>query len=211
MNRSQRKRGTAFVKAVRTVAREVLFVDEQELKLGATTIHFSPAVPHGKEGTFLGSVVMTAIRHREVTVVHASDVQGPIEADTTDWILAQNPQLVILAGPPTYLVPERISPALISQAADNLTRLTSQIPTIIVDHHLQRDPSWREWLAPIQVSAHSRGHQVVTVADALGLPEQMLETQRSELYSTNPISPDYEAWIRTIKRGRIATPPPFEH
>lgn len=209
VNRSQRKRGTAFIHAVRKVARDVIFADGQLFKTGATTIRFSPAVPHGKQGTHLGSVVMTSIQYQGVSVVHASDVQGPMIPETTDWILQRNPQLLILAGPPTYLSPERVSPSLITEAANNLQRLVVKIPTVILDHHLQRDPCWRDWLAPIQKISRDVGHRLITVADAMGVPEQLLETQRSELYVAEPTSHTYEAWVKTITRGFTTTQPPL--
>ena len=209
INRNQRRRGTAFVRGVREVAREVLYADSQVLKIGATTIQFSPAVPHGREGTHLGFVVMTAIQHQGISVVHASDVQGPMVSETTNWILQRKPQLLILAGPPTYLSPERVSPSLITKAANNLRRLVAQIPIIILDHHLQRDSNWREWAAPIQEMSRDIGHRLITVAEAIGLPEQLLETQRSELYNTEHPSPTYEAWVKSIDRGLTRVQPPL--
>lgn len=209
MNRTQRKRGASFVQAVRKVANEVTFADGKALKVGATKVQFSPAVPHGRLGTFLGSVVMTSIKYQGICFVHASDVQGPMVSETTNWILAQKPQLLILAGPPTYLSPQRVSHSLITKAADNLQRLVAQIPTVILDHHLQRDPNWREWLKPIQEVSQGVGHRLITVADATNLPEQILETRRSELYAAEPPSRAYEAWVSTIKRGLTTAPPPL--
>jgi predicted metallo-beta-lactamase superfamily hydrolase len=210
VNRSQRKRGVAFEQAARSVAREVVFADNQVLRIGDTIIQFSPAVPHGEEGTFLGFVVMTAIHSHGVSIVHASDVQGPMVSETTNWILKQKPHLLILAGPPTYLSPERVSPLLITKAAKNLQRLVAQIPTVILDHHLQRDADWREWLAPIQEPLEAVGHRVVSVAGVAGLPEQLLEARRPELYSAEPVSRAFEAWVRKVKRGRALAPPPLE-
>ncbi len=210
INRSQRKRGIAFVQAARKVAREVVFADNHAFKIGETEVQFSPAVPHGELGTFLGSVVMTAIQYQGVSVVHASDVQGPMVSETTNWILQQKPQLLILAGPPTYLSPERVSAQLITKAANNLQRLVTQIPIVIIDHHLQRDPCWREWLTPIQEVSRAVGHRLITVADAMGLPEQLLETRRPDLYTAEPTSPAYDAWVRTITRGLTTIPPPLE-
>jgi predicted metallo-beta-lactamase superfamily hydrolase len=209
VNRSQRKRGTTFVKEARKVAQEVVFADDQTLRVGSTIFQFSPAVPHGEQGSLTGSVMMTAIQHQSVCIVHASDVQGPMVSETTNWILTQQPQVLILAGPPTYLSPGRVSPSLITKAAENLQRLVTQIPTVILDHHLQRDSRWHKWLEPIQQLSQSVGHRLLTVADVVGLPERLLETRRVELYAAEPPTPAYTAWVRAIRRGRANTPPPL--
>jgi predicted metallo-beta-lactamase superfamily hydrolase len=167
-------------------------------------------VPHGEENTNLGWVIMTAVSCHGVTVVHASDVQGPMAAQTGDWILSQKPQVLLLAGPPTYLSPGQVAPSVLAKAAENLTRLAVKIPTIVVDHHLLRDSGWRSWVAPVQTAAEAHGHHLTTMAGKRGLPEQLLEAQRGQLYATDPPKPPYTAWTRRIQSGRTRSPPPLE-
>jgi len=210
VNWSQQGRGYDFIRRVRDVAREVVYADGRALKLGATTVRFSPAVPHGEENSGLGWVVMTAISYHGVTVVHASDIQGPMAAQTADWILSQKPLVLLLAGPPTYLSPGHVAPAVLAKAGENLSRLVVKIPTVIVDHHLLRDANWRSWIAPVQAVAEANHHSLTTVAGARGLPEQLLEAQRSQLYAKNPPTPAYTAWTRSIQSSRTQSPPPLE-
>jgi len=210
VNWSQQGRGYDFIRRVRDVASEVVYADGRALKVGATTVRFSPAVPHGEENAGLGWVVMTAISYHGVTVVHASDIQGPMVPQTADWILSQKPRVLLLAGPPTYLSPGQVAPAVLVKAAENLTRLVVKIPTVIVDHHLLRDANWRSWVAPVQAAAETNHHSLTTVAAARGLPEQLLEAQRRQLYAKNPPKPAYIAWTRTIQSSRTQSPPPLE-
>lgn len=210
VNWSQQGRGYDFIRKVRDVAREVVYADGRALKLGATTVRFSPAVPHGEESAGLGWVVMTAISYHGVTVVHASDIQGPMAAQTADWILSQKPRVLLLAGPPTYLSPGQVAPTILAKAAENLIRLVAKTPMVIVDHHLLRDANWRSWIAPIQTAAEANSHSLTTVAAARGLPEQLLEAQRSQLYAKNPPKPAYTAWTRAIQSSRTRSPPPLE-
>ncbi|MFX1563027.1 MAG: MBL fold metallo-hydrolase [Promethearchaeota archaeon] len=209
VNWSQQGRGYNFIRSVRRIAKEVAYADGRALKLGTTLIRFSPAVPHGELGTPLGWVIMTTIKHNGVTIVHASDVQGPMVEETAKWILAQHPQLLVLAGPPTYLSPERVKPTAISKAAKNLKLLASTIPIIVVDHHLLRDRDWRNWWNPIQKVAKDNGHQLFTVAEILNESVQILESQRAELYAKNPPSSDFNGWVQKIQDSRIKEPPPL--
>jgi predicted metallo-beta-lactamase superfamily hydrolase len=210
VNWSQQGRGYDFIRKARDIAREVVYADGRALKQGATTVRFSPAVPHGEANTDLGWVIMTAISHQGATVVHASDIQGPMVAQTVDWILSQKPQVLLLAGPPTYLSPGKVAPGVLAKAAENLTHLAVKIPTIIVDHHLLRDSNWRSWVAPVQTAAEANGHHLTTMAGIRGLPEQLLEAQRSQLYANDPPKPDYSAWTRGIQSSRTRSPPPLE-
>jgi hypothetical protein len=179
------------------------------MKIGKTLIRFSPAVPHGESGTKLGWVTMTSIRCGGFTMVHASDVQGPMVKETANWILHQKPDVLILAGPPTYLSPDRVSREVIEKAATNLSSLSEQVPMIIVDHHLLRDKDWGEWLGPIQQHASKHGNQVMTVAEVLGQPSNQLEAQRESLYEINPPSTTYEVWVKDIKKSRTRIRPPL--
>ncbi|MFX1319387.1 MAG: hypothetical protein ACFE9D_01490 [Promethearchaeota archaeon] len=209
INYSQQGRGYNFLRRARKVAKEVVYADGKAMKLGNTLIRFSPAVPHGETGTRLGWVIMTSIRCGGFSMVHASDVQGPMVNETADWILHQKPDVVVLGGPPTYLAPDRVSQDAIAAAAANLSRLGEQIPIVIVDHHLLRDKEWDKWLGPIQEHASNQGNQVMTVAEVLGQPYNQLEVQRESLYESHPPTDTYEVWIKAIKGSRTQIRPPL--
>ncbi len=210
INYSQQRRGYNFVRSVRKVAEEVVYADGRALKIGQTLLRFSPAVPHGEEGTKLGWVIMTAIRCGDFMMVHASDVQGPMVKSTAEWIAGQNPDVLVLAGPPTYLSPEKVKPDVLEKAAENLGWLAEQIPMIIVDHHLLRDQNWSNWLNPIQRFASDRGHQILTITEVLGLSENLLEANRVDLYHQKPIDSAFEDWVKKIRESRIKIPPPLD-
>ncbi|MFW9830988.1 MAG: hypothetical protein ACFFD8_04375 [Candidatus Thorarchaeota archaeon] len=209
INFSQQRRGYNFVRGIRKVTNGVIYADGRAHKEGNTLIRFSPAVPHGEEGTHLGWVIMTTIRCGGFVCVHASDVQGPMVKKTAEWILAQKPDVVILAGPPTYLSPERVAPKVLTKAAENLEILVNQIPVVIIDHHLLRDVKWLNWLEPIRKMATANGHQLLTVSEVLGVPEQLFEAQREKLYQESPANSAFNTWVEQIYQRRIQTPPPL--
>jgi predicted metallo-beta-lactamase superfamily hydrolase len=210
INYSQQRRGYNFIRSVRKVAQEVVYADGKALKIGKTLIRFSPAVPHGESGTKLGWVIMTAIRCGSFSMVHASDVQGPMVKETADWILGQKPDVLVLAGPPTYISPERVSQEVITIAANHLSVLANQIPMVIVDHHLLRDINWHQWLGPIQQRANEQGNQVMTVAEVLGQSYNLLEAKRKSLYETHPPNSTYETWVKQIRKSRSRIRPPLD-
>ena len=46
---------------------------------------------------------MTTIESEHKKIIHASDVQGPMSKKTTNAILKQKPDLLLLGGPPFSL------------------------------------------------------------------------------------------------------------
>ncbi|MHA2405938.1 MAG: MBL fold metallo-hydrolase [Candidatus Hermodarchaeia archaeon] len=210
INYSQQGRGYNFVRKARKVAQEVVYADGKATKLGNTLIRFSPAVPHGESGSKLGWIIMTAIRCGNFSMVHGSDVQGPMEKETAEWITSQHPDVLILAGPPTYLVPDRVSPKVLTTTAEVLGTLTDQIPMTIVDHHLLRDANYHNWLGPIQQRASKKGNQLMTVAEVLGKPHNQLEANRDTLYQNKPPSPTFETWVKGISKSRSRIRPPLD-
>jgi predicted metallo-beta-lactamase superfamily hydrolase len=210
INFSQQGRGYNFIRRARKVAQDVIYADGKASKEGNTLIRFSPAVPHGETGTKLGWIIMTAIRCGSFSMVHASDVQGPMVKVTAEWIIKQKPDVLILAGPPTYLSPDTVSPEALSCAANVLRFLTDRIPMTIIDHHLLRDTNWHKWLGPIQQSTSEKGNQIMTVAEVLGQPYNQLEANRETLYQNHPPSSTYEAWLKQINKSRSRIRPPLE-
>ncbi len=209
INYSQQSRGYNFIRSARKIAKEITYADGRSLTLGQTIVRFSPAVSHGEVGTKLGWVIMTSIRCNDFSIVHASDIQGPMIENTANWIIRQKPDLLILGGPPTYLSPDRVSPLLLEQAATNLKSLATKIPMVIIDHHLLRDRNYSEWLDPIQQAALDKGHQLMTVSGVLGQPANLLEATRETLYNNFPINPAFASWIKQIRQSRTTTPPPL--
>lgn len=210
INYSQQGRGYNFIRSARKITSDIVYADGRALKEGDTLVRFSPAVPHGEEGSKLGWVIMTAIRCSGFAMVHASDIQGPMVRNTADWILAQKPDVLILAGPPTYLSPERIGSKVLAKATDNLELLVNQIPMVIIDHHLLRDSNWQDWLGPIQKVAIDQGHQLMTMSEVLGVTEQLLEARRELLYQESLTGSDYDDWVKQIRDGRIRKSPPLD-
>jgi len=175
----QSRRGVALWTSLDGVAK-VEAADGWRRREPHVELSVSPPLPHGVEGTPLGyvvalTVVDTAERER---FVFASDVQGPLSAVASGWLIQQRPTLLYLSGPPSYI--ERELPAgAVDRGIDQLVRVIDATGCrVIMDHHALRDPAFstrfdRLW----------RTGRVVTAAAHLGVESAALEARRRALWS----------------------------
>jgi predicted metallo-beta-lactamase superfamily hydrolase len=159
-------------------------------------VSFSPAFPHGDPSKGLGSVMMTRVELGSAVFVHASDIQL-LEMAAIDQILAWQPQIVLVAGPPLYL---RDRGALTQQqdrqAWNNALRLAQQIETLIIDHHLLRSREGFDWLDSL---SHHSGRRVCCAADFMGRARLPLEALRVKFYRAMPVP---AGWYEAYAQGR---------
>ena len=182
INRSQRERATAFVKALKKYPKEVQVADGNALDVGGTEIVFSPAVQHGYTDE-LGYVVMVRVAQGGETFVHTSDVQGPPLKEQLSFILDSDPTVLYVDGPMTHM-PDHYPEEMTKRSIANLTRIlrTTGIRTLILDHHSLRDRDWRARMAPVLAAGEEHDVRVVTAAEFLGKAVDQLEANRDKLY-----------------------------
>jgi predicted metallo-beta-lactamase superfamily hydrolase len=80
-------------------------------------------------------------------------------------ILAEQPQLVFVAGPPTYLTGFRIEEDNIEKGLPNSKWLVENIPSTILGHHTLKDEKWKSFFQPILDAAKAVGNNVLTAAE----------------------------------------------
>ena len=169
VNASQRRRGWLFKKPGGSHAKKLERADGRNFEFGETKLRFSEPVFHGPENSELGWILMLTIEFADKKVVFASDVQGPMYTPTLAKILAENPQLVIIGGPPTYLAGFRVKDEDIEMGMQNLKSLVENVPMTILEHHTLRDKKWRTISQSIFEVAEERGHKVLTAAEFSGI------------------------------------------
>lgn len=179
INKSQQKRAKKLLKDIMDLNQDIVFSDGNSYQVGDTEISFSNPLPHGPEGSKLGFVVTTTIRYKEETVMHASDVQGPIYEETKDYILNKAPDVLILSGPPLYLLGFALSNEDIEKARSNLTELSREIPLVVVDHHLLRDFRGFDFIESVQGGTEN---QIMVASELIGKEANLLEARRKEFY-----------------------------
>ncbi|MCK4384625.1 MAG: MBL fold metallo-hydrolase [candidate division Zixibacteria bacterium] len=184
INRSQKGRGKEFLNWIKDTPQLMEFVDGKKFKFRQTEINFSPPFYHGAEGSRLGYVLACSIKYRGKKMIHASDVQGPQVIQTTEWIIQENPDILILSGFPTLLMGWRSSKFGLSQSNKNLIRILTEtkVKTIILDHHLVRDLHYSNKIEEVYKKAKSLNKKIITAAEFLGKQPEFLEARRKEFY-----------------------------
>lgn len=155
---------------VQTLGERVVEADGRN----AGDVSFSLPVQHGAEGR--GRVMMTRVRDGREVFVHGSDIQLLDEAAVAA-IIAWKPDVVFVAGPPIYL--SVLDKEARTRAFANGVRLAQATGLLIVDHHLMRCETGKEWLDALREKSKSR---VVDGATFMGVEPQLLEANRKRLY-----------------------------
>ncbi|MDY6777906.1 MAG: MBL fold metallo-hydrolase [Candidatus Nanohaloarchaea archaeon] len=197
INYSQKKRAYYVEQLCEDVADELVAADGTEAALGDLSLTFSGPVPHGPEGTKLGYVIMVGIEHGDRCVVYCSDVQGPVAQDALEWVLAQQPDEVIVDGPPSYLVPSKFERKDLESAQDNMVELAGAAD-LIVDHHLMRSQDYEAFLEPVCEAAEEVGNTVQTYAEIRGEDNSFLEARREQLHEDDPVD---DAFYERVEEG----------
>lgn len=173
INFSQRKRAWAFLKNTEPIAGKIEFADGKSFDLGGVELEFSPAVPHGGEGSRLGFVVMTLIDDGSKRVIHASDIQM-LNRKSVEWIIGKIPDLLITGGPPTYL--GKRAEGSWQVGIKNLNEIIRETGAeIILDHHIIRDKNYPRFFDELE-------EMPKTFAGYLKVEDRPLEAYRRELH-----------------------------
>lgn len=148
----------------------VSFADGREVKIGLTTMRFTRPMFHGLEYTGLGWVIGLVVEYQGAKAVYTSDVQGPTIEDYAQWIIEENPWVLIVDGPPTYMFGFMVNRINLNRCIENMCRVirSTSIQTIIYDHHLLRERKYKERTAKVWDVAREEGKRVVTAAEQLG-------------------------------------------
>lgn len=179
INASQKSRGKEFKERFEERS-EIVYCDDTVHKIGSTEIRFSPPFFHGPANVRLGYVIMTTVDDGDKKLLHASDVQGPVTEEAKDYIIDQDPDILIIDGPPTIFLGWKFSRKNLEDAIGNMIEIVENTGAeIILDHHLLRDLKYREQFADVY---RIGGKRIKTFAEYLGKENIMLEAHRKELW-----------------------------
>ena len=187
INFSQKQRGKEFLNLLGKKPKRIEYADGKEFEFGKTRLKFSPPFFHGKEYSKLGYVLITSVSYEGEKLLHASDVQGPQTKTTTDWIISENPDILILSGYPTLLMGWKFSKFGLLESNQNLIKILSQTKanTVILDHHLVRDLHYLNKIEEVLKIAEKLNKKVITAAEFLGKEPDLLEARRKDFYKKN--------------------------
>ncbi len=146
---------------------EVRFPEEQELEFGETKLRFTSPLFHGIELSKTGWVFPTVIERGGKKFIHTSDLQGPTVEDYADWIIEEDPDILYLDGPATYLLGFMLNKTNLNRSVENAARIVENIDSelILYDHHLTREKKFRERTEKVWETAEENQKKVLTVAE----------------------------------------------
>ncbi|RLI37902.1 hypothetical protein DRO55_00160 [Candidatus Bathyarchaeota archaeon] len=174
INRSQRGRARNLLDGLDA---DVKVADGETFRFGSTVVSFSRPIWHGTEGTNLGYIVMVKIEDGDRSLLHTSDVDGPVLKETTDAIVGANPDILILDGPPTYLLGYIMAYYNLARSIINIVKIMEETNTelFILDHHVVRDYRYPDLLSEVYKKADALGKRLSTVAELLNRRPMVLE------------------------------------
>src|SRR5256886_1854638 len=145
------------------------------MDFGGTDLLFSPALPHGYNDE-LGYVVMTQIARGNEVFVHAADVLGPPLKEHLSFLIDAQPTVLYVDGPMTHM-PDHYPAEHTKRSLSHLLRIlrTTNVRTLILDHHILRDRAWRTRMDPIFRAGKEHDVGVLTAAEFAGKPVEQLE------------------------------------
>ncbi|HDD42855.1 MAG TPA: MBL fold metallo-hydrolase [Nitrososphaeria archaeon] len=149
---------------------KVRFADSKTFRIGDTLIKFSKPEFHGIEYARVGWVISVEIIHENEKLLHTSDLEGPVIEDQAQRIIEEDPNILIVDGPSTYLIPYMLNLINLRRAIENMKKIVEDTSPelIIYDHHLPREPRYRERVKEVYEAAKTEGKRVLTAAEYLG-------------------------------------------
>lgn len=179
INKNQKKRANELLKNLKELNCEISYADGETFEVGNTSIKFSKGLPHGPFGSRMGFLIALTVSWKNQSLMHASDVQGPIYNGTQKFILDETPDILILSGPPIYLMGFALEKREVEMARENLIELSQEVPKIVVDHHLLRDVRCFEFIKSVKKEACG---EILVASEIIGEKPYLLEAKRKELY-----------------------------
>jgi predicted metallo-beta-lactamase superfamily hydrolase len=169
------------IREVNTDKLKVYWADGRSFEIDCLRLHFSGPLFHGVEYSRVGWVVSVIVEADGQKLLYSSDVNGPIIEDYATLIIKANPNILILDGPPTYMLGYMLNTTNLRRAVENAVRIVSEanrLETVVYDHHLVREPKFKERTKPVWDEARRRGVNLATAAEHLGLVPAVLRGSR---------------------------------
>lgn len=173
-NRAHEWKGYGWIPEIDERLLRVCFPEGKRFSFGDTEIYFTPPLFHGIEFSRVGWIFATVIKYKDKKILHTSDMNGPIIEDYAEWIIKENPDILVLDGPMTYMFGYMLNRVNLKRALENVLKILKNTNThcIIYDHHLPREKRYIERTKMIWEEGKGR---VITAAEYLGKKPKVME------------------------------------
>jgi len=155
---------------------EIIYPEGKEFGFGKTVLRFTSPLFHGIEFSKLGWIFATVIEYQGKKLIHSSDMNGPVIEDYAEWIIKENPDILILDGPMTYMFGYLLTRINLKRTIENVIKILKNTETelIIYDHHLLREARFREHTQEVWEVARKLNKKIITAAEFLGKTPKVL-------------------------------------
>lgn len=147
----------------------VNYADGKEIEKGDTKIKFRRPFFHGIEYAKTGWVLPTVVEYKGKKFLHSSDLQGPTIEDHAEWIIEEDPDVLFVDGPATYLYGYLLNKTNLKRSVNNAARILKELnPELMVyDHHLLRERKYKERTEKLW-ELKEKGFNIKTAAELKG-------------------------------------------
>jgi predicted metallo-beta-lactamase superfamily hydrolase len=176
-----------FLKTVRNTASEIAFADGMSFVFGKTRLTFSESYSIDPDENAEGALPLS-VEEDEDVFLYSSGTKGVYPDGAAAFLSSRPSMLMYLDGPLTHQT-DRAGPKtpvgpLFKRIRKIITDSAAQ--RIILDHHLLRDPKWRQRVEPLAQVALQKRIVLQTAAEYRGEEIMDLEARRRTLYELHP-------------------------
>ncbi|MEF8832840.1 MAG: MBL fold metallo-hydrolase [Candidatus Thermoplasmatota archaeon] len=153
------------------------YADGEIIRAGNTTIRFTEPLFHGIEYSKTGWVLAMIVEKGREKFIYTSDIQGPTIEDYAEWIIREDPDFLIMDGPATYLLGYMLNNFNLNRSIENASRIIEEcdFETMLYDHHITREPDFREKTENIWRATEETEGKVLTYREYLEDEEPLVE------------------------------------
>ncbi len=146
---------------------EIRFADNLELSFGRTKLKTIGPIFHCVECSRVGWVFMVVVEEGSKKLLYSSDLCGPIIEKYAEVMISEKPNYLVVDGPNTYMLGYLLSSENLMRAINNACRMIQKMDfeLFIWDHHLPREPRFRENTAEVWKLAKKLGKDVMTARE----------------------------------------------
>src|SRR2546427_7737433 len=130
---------------------------------------------------------MAGIAQGREVFVHTSDVIGPPLKEQLSFLIDAQPTVLYVDGPMTHM-PEHYPQEHTKRSLAHLVRIirTTDVRTLILDHHILRDREWRSRMGAVFEAGEEHDVAVLAAAEVAGKAGDQLEANPDKLVGNEP-------------------------
>lgn len=167
LNRMKKWEKFKIIPEVEFKSLKIIYPENREFKFGKTKLRFIGPLFHGIEYSRVGWVFLTIVEYKGEKLIHSSDLNGPIIEDYANFLIKENPDYLILDGPMTYMLGYTLNLINFQRVLKNVEKIIKNVnfKAMIWDHHLPREPKFRERTIMVWELAKKLGKRLFTASE----------------------------------------------